>query len=171
MVVSTWKATFRICTWTVRAGAACAAAPAGAARATEAIQTSERAMRTPAKVSWNVAPAGPVRTPPPAHLTLPFAPRYTFSNDGSHPVRLQRRHRRRRAATLRRDDRHAGGIRLHARPRHLLPRVPRLRRSRVLPVHLRPHGPRGGRAGPARGGRAQEPSLRARGPRLPAAGA
>ena len=36
-----------------------------------------------------------------------------------------------------------GRVRLRARPRHLLPRVSRLRRPRVLPLHLRPHGPAG----------------------------
>ena len=53
----------------------------------------------------------------------------------------------------------------HARPGHLLSRVPRLRRPRVLPLHLRPHGTGGGRARAAGGDRAEERPLRARHPR------
>ena len=67
-----------------------------------------------------------------------------------HPLRLQWRHRGRRAAALRGADRHAGRIRLPAGPRHLLSRLPRVRRPRVLPLHLR-----AGRRGRG-GGRLQE---------------
>ena len=117
-------------------------------------RTSEH--RTPDALAHRRAPVAP---------SAPLPPDYLLIHVHRHPLRLQRRHRGRRAAALRGADRHAGRVRLSAGPRHLLSRLPRLRRPRVLPLHLRARAASRWRRPAAGGDRAEERPLRARHPR------